>query len=370
MKPYQLALPGPTEYDPRVLKELSRPMLPHYGEEWLEIYNKIISRLQQVYQTSNRVFVIPSSGSGAIDAVFTSLGAKKGLILSNGTFGRRMLSISSRNLCEATVIEVEPGRPFDMDCVEKALRQADFDLLAVVHGETSTGMLNELDPLSDLCRKYGLLFIVDAVSTLGGVPLNVDGQIIDFCISASQKALGAPPGLATVSISERGWQAMPAEQSIKSWYLNLKTWLYYCEDWADWHPYPVTLPVQLMFALGKALELIVEDGLPARWKLHQSSAEYVQAEFERMGISSLVADPCRRLPTVTAATLPEGLCSRELQRYLREKHRILVAGGVGQLQDKIFRIGQMGYSARPKLVGRVVSGVKEFLSIRLPSRVG
>ena len=163
---------------------------------------------------------------------------------------------------------------------------------------------------------------------------------------------------------------MPAEQSIKSWYLNLKTWLYYCEDWADWHPYPVTLPVQLMFALGKALELIVEDGLPARWKLHQSSAEYVQAEFERMGISSLVADPCRRLPTVTAATLPEGLCSRELQRYLREKHRILVAGGVGQLQDKIFRIGQMGYSARPQLVGRVVSAVKEFLSIRLPSRVG
>ena len=367
MKPYQLALPGPTEYDPQVLKELTRPILPHYGEEWLPIYDDIINKLQQVYQTKNTVFVIPSSGSGAIDAVFTSLGAKKGLILTNGTFGQRMLSISSRNLSEAVTIEAEPGQSFDMDHVEKSLKQNNFDLLAVVHGETSTGMLNHLDPLSELCAKYDLLFVVDAVSTLGGVPLNVDSQAIDFCVSASQKALGAPPGLATISISERGWKSMPSEESIKSWYLNLKTWRHYSEDWADWHPYPVTLPVHLLFALRKALELIIEDGLPARWQLHQSTAEFVQTQLEQMGINNLIVDPQYRLPTVTAAILPDGLSSKQLQRYLKENHRILIAGGVGQLQDEIFRIGQMGYSAQPRLVGRVVSAVKDFLSLRQSS---
>jgi alanine-glyoxylate transaminase/serine-glyoxylate transaminase/serine-pyruvate transaminase len=369
MKSYQIALPGPTECDPRVLSELSKPILPHYGDEWLSIYDEIIRRLQRVYQTKNTVFVIPSSGSGAIDAVFTSLGAKTGLILSNGTFGQRMHVIASRNLKHVELMEIESGQAFDPDSIEKKLKAGRFDLLAVVHGETSTGMLNGLDSLSELCRSNNLLFIVDAVSTLGGVPLDVDAQGIDFCISASQKALGAPPGLAMVSISERGWSSMQSEESIRSWYLNLQTWKRYSKEWADWHPYPVTLPVHLLFALHKALELIFEDGLPARWRLHHSAAKYVQKELERIGIKNFVGDPNRRLPTVTAATLPTGLSSKQLQSYLREDHGILVAGGVGQLQDKIFRIGQMGYSARPELLKRVLSAVSEFMSIHQPSGV-
>ena len=362
MKRFQLALPGPTEYDPLVLNELVRPNLPHYGEEWLPIYEDIITKLQQVYQTNNQVIVMPSSGSGAIDAVFTSLGDKRGLILANGTFGQRLLSISSRHLREATVIEAEPGRPFDIDQVESTLKHNKFDLLAVVHGETSTGMLNHIDLLSELCRKNSILFIVDAVSTLGGVPLNIDEQAIDFCISASQKALGSPPGLAMISISESGWKSMLPEESIKSWYLNLRTWQRYCEDWGDWHPYPVTLPVHLLFALRKALELIIQEGLTARWRLHQSTAVSVQQQLEQIGIMNLVAEPQYRLPTVTAATLPNELSSQLLQQYLKNNYGILIAGGVGPLRDNIFRIGHMGYSARPWLVNRVVSAVKDFLS--------
>lgn len=367
MKAYQIALPGPTEYDPRVLKELCRPLLPHYGDEWLPIYHDIIEKMQRIYQTENTVFVLPSSGSGATDAVFTSLGEKKGLVLSNGTFGERMFAIASQHLRRVELIEVEQGRPIDLDRVEEALKAEQFDLLAVVHGETSTGMLNCLEPFSELCGRYGLLFVVDAVSSLGGVELDVDRQAIDLCISASQKALGAPPGLATVSVSERAWEAMPPEKCIKSWYLNLRTWRRYSDEWADWHPYPVTLPVHLLFALQKAADLILADGLQKRWQLHRSSAEYVQAQLEQAGISSLISDPAFRLPTVTAATLPEGLSSRQLQRYLKEEHGILVAGGVGKLQDKIFRIGQMGYSAQPWLVKRVVDGVRDFMSVSQPS---
>lgn len=369
MKAYQIALPGPAEYDPRVLKELSRPLLPHYGDEWLPIYHDIIKKMQQIYRTQNTVFVLPSSGSGAIDAVFTSLGEKKALVLSNGTFGQRMYEIATQHLQRAQLIEVEQGRSLDLDRVEAALKAGEFDLLALVHGETSTGMLNPLEPFSNLCRRYELLFVVDAVSTLGGVELDVDRQAIDLCISASQKALGAPPGLATISVSERAWEAMPPEKCIKSWYFNLRTWQRYSDEWGDWHPYPITLPVNLLFALQKAAELILKDGLKERWQLHRSSAEYVQLQLEQEGISSLVSDPALRLPTVTAATLPDGLSSRQLQRYLKEKHGILVAGGVGKLQDKIFRIGQMGYSAQPWLVKRVVKAVKDFMRVSQPTGV-
>ena len=369
MKAYQIALPGPTEYDPRVLEQLSRPLLPHYGDEWLPIYRDIIEKMQRIYQTKNTVFVLPSSGSGATDAVFTSLGEKKGLVLSNGTFGQRLFDIASRHLQRSELLEAEQGQPLDPNRVEQALKTGTFDLLAVVHGETSTGMLNPLQPFSELCRRYGLLLVVDAVSTLGGVELDVDAQAIDFCISASQKALGAPPGLATVSVSERAWQSMPPEEGIKSWYLNLRTWQRYSVEWGDWHPYPVTLPVHLLFALQKATELILADGLQERWRLHRSTAEYVQRQLEQVGIFSFVTDPALRLPTVTAATLPEGLSSQELQRYLKEEHGILVAGGVGKLQRQIFRIGQMGYSARTELVERVVEAVKDFMRVHQASGV-
>ena len=261
MKAFQLSLPGPTEYDPEVLKELYQPNLPHYGDIWMEFYHGVLERLKQVYQTEGSVYIIPGSGSAALDAVFCSLGPKRGLFLNNGTFGTRIATIAGRHLVELTMIEKEPGEPFDPEEVEQKLDETEVDLLAVVHGETSTGMLNPLDELVAICRKRDILLIADTVSSLGGVALNVDAQGIDFCISASQKALGCIPGLATVSISQKGWDAMPPEEEIHSWYLNLRTWAYYEEAWGDWHPYPITLPVHLFYAFNKALGLILEEGL-------------------------------------------------------------------------------------------------------------
>jgi alanine-glyoxylate transaminase/serine-glyoxylate transaminase/serine-pyruvate transaminase len=165
MDDFQLSLPGPAECDPEVLQELTRPNLPHYGDIWLGIYSRIIQRLKEMSRTRNSLYVIPGSGSAGLDAVFTSLGPRRGLLLSNGTFGNRIATIASRRLSQAQVIEKQPGEPFDMGEVKDALEKEDFDLLAVVHGETSTGMVNDLSSLSELCRKKALLFIVDAVST-------------------------------------------------------------------------------------------------------------------------------------------------------------------------------------------------------------
>jgi len=189
----------------------------------ISFYWEIIGKLKKIYQTDGTVYIIPCSGSGGLDAVFTSLNGKKGLILNNGTFGERIATIASRYLEKITVIKKEAGEPFDIEEVKKYLKKGDYDLLAVVHGETSTGMINHLEGLSKICEAKDILFVVDAVSTLGGVELSVDELGIDFCISASQKALGSIPGLATVSISDKGWKSMAKEEDIPGWYLNLKT---------------------------------------------------------------------------------------------------------------------------------------------------
>jgi len=362
MEKYQLSLPGPTECDPEVLMELNRPNLPHYGKLWIDFYWEVLGKLKKIYQTNGTVYIIPSSGSGGLDAVFTSLYGKKGLVLNNGTFGERIASIASRYLQDITIIKKEPGESFDLNEVKEYLEKGSFDLLAVVQGETSTGMLNPLKGLSKICKERDILFVVDAVSTLGGVELSVDGLGIDFCISASQKALGSIPGLATISISDRGWKCMANEEDIPGWYLNLKTWGRFEKDWGDWHPYPVTLPVHLYFALNKAFDIILEEGLVNRWLRHKNVANLLHEGLAKLGISPFVKDKALFLPTVTSAILPGELTSEALQDYLRENFGILIAGGVGPLRKKVFRIGHMAYSAQERLVKRTLSGIEKFIN--------
>ncbi len=164
-----------------------------------------------------------------------------------------------------------------------------------------------------------------------------------------------------MSVSQNGWDAMPAEQEIHSWYFNLRTWAYYEQAWGDWHPYPITLPVHLFYVMNKALELLLEEGLQTRWRRHQHLAEQLQKDLENLGISLFIKEKKYRLATVTAAVLPDGFSSEDLRKFLRENYGLLVAGGVGPLRKSMFRIGHMGYSAQNWLVNRVVSGVRDYL---------
>jgi alanine-glyoxylate transaminase/serine-glyoxylate transaminase/serine-pyruvate transaminase len=361
MRSYQLSLAGPSEVDPRVLQELVRPNLPHYGDLWVPTYRGVLEKLKKAYRTAGRAFVLPSSGSGAIDAAFCSLGAKKVLVLNNGNFGSRLAEIARHQASRLAVIEKEAGVAFPLEQVEGELKTGQYHLLAMVHGETSTGMLNPLEGCGELCRRYDVLFFVDAVSTLGGVPLEMDSLGVDFCVSASQKALGGLSGLSTVAVSERGWKRLAQEEQIKGWYLNLRTWDRFATEWGDWHPYPVTLPVHLFFALDKALELLLEEGLEMRWRRHEEVRKALQEKLLAMDIPLLIDREEYRLATTTAATLPAGFSSADLQRHLREKHGILIAGGVGPLRERIFRIGHMGYSCQHWLVNRVAAAIQDYL---------
>ena len=362
MNRYQLSLPGPTECDPEVLNELNRPNIPHYGDLWMNYYLETLQKLQKIYQTSNTVFIIPSSGSGAIDATFASLTGKKGLILNNGTFGERLYKISSHYLEEVAVIQKNPGECFELKEVEDCLKNNKYDLLAVVHGETSTGMLNHLEDLSQLCKKKDILFVVDAISTLGGVELSVDKLGIDFCISASQKALGSIPGLSTISISPNAWEKISKEEDIPGWYFNLRTWQHYEKEWADWHPFPVTLPVHLFYTLNKAFDIILKEGLEQRWARHREVADMLCAALKKAGVSLFIKEKRSLLPTVTSAVLPGEMTSEDLQKYLKEEYGILIAGGVGPLRKRVFRVGHMAYSAQEYLIKRVISGINSFMN--------
>ena len=242
------------------------------------------------------------------------------------------------------------------------LKKDDYDLLAVVHGETSTGMLNHLDGLSKLCREKDLLFLVDAVSTLGGVELSVDDLGIDLCVSASQKALGSIPGLSTISVSDKAWKQIKREEEIQGWYLNLRTWQRYEREWGDWHPFPMTMPVHLFFALNKALDNILDEGLENCWERHKRIAHLICSKLKNMGISTFIKAKKHLLPTVTSAVLPGDYESESLQKYLREEYGILIALGVGTLRTKVFRIGHMAYSAQEHIVNRVILGISGFLN--------
>ena len=361
MRNYQLSLPGPCDVDPKVLQELVRPNLPHYGDLWVDIYRGVLKKLKKTYRTGGRVFVLPCSGSGAIDAAFCSLGAKKTIVLNNGNFGARLAEIARHHAGKLTVIEKGAGEAFQVEQVEDELKKSKYDLLAMVHGETSTGMLNQLEGFAELCRRHDVLFFVDAVSTLGGVPLEMDKAGIDFCVSASQKALGGLPGLSTVAASERGWCRLEPEGEIKGWYLNLRTWERFATEWGDWHPYPVTLPVHLFFVFDKALELLLEEGLEARWRRHEEVRKALQEKLLRLDIPLLIDIENNRLATTTAATLPPGFSSAAMLRHLRENHGILIAGGVGPLRERIFRIGHMGFSAQHCSVNRVAAAIRDYL---------
>ncbi len=358
---YQLSLPGPTECDPEILNELNKPNIPHYGDLWLEYYLSTLHKLQQVYQTKNKVFIFPSSGSGAVETAFANLSGKKGLILENGTFGNRLTAIASHYLNKYSVITKNPGEPFKTQEIKKIVQREKPDLLAMVHGETSTGMLNPLEDIANVCQENKILFIVDAISTLGGAKLSVDKLKIDFCLSASQKALGSIPGLSTISVSPQGWKNISSEEKIPCWYFNLKTWQRYAEDWKDWHPFPITLPVHLFFALNKSLDFILEEGLEQRWLRHKNISKILHSALEEIGVSLLIKNKNYRLPTATSALLPNSLSSIELQNFLKNKYKILIAGGVGPLHEKVFRIGHMAYSAQEHFINRIMVGIKDYI---------
>ena len=361
MKRLKLMVPGPIELDGEVLREMARPLLPHYGEEWLEIYNETLRALKRVFQTDQDIFLIPGSGSAGLEAAIGSLvgDGSRALILSNGFFGERLAAVARAYTSNVQVITGELDRPIPPERLGEALRAEEVKLVAAVHCETSTGVLNPIRDYGELCRQHGAILVVDAISSLGGMELRFDEWGLGICVSASQKGLEAPPGLALVAISQAAW-AQITRSSSPGWYLNLRTWREFAARWADWHPYPVTLPISLVFALKRSLENILDEGLADRFARHARWAALLRRGLKNLGFE-LFAPEGYHANTVTTALSNSVITAEELIRFLREEQGILIGGGIDELRGKVFRIGHMGPQATPEMILPLLWGIEEAL---------
>ncbi len=355
--------PGPSSMDPRIYRALATPLVGHL-DPWFN--NVLVPDLQDLlrraFQTSNKTtFPISASGSGGIEAaVLNPLEpGDNAIVCTIGTFSERMAIIAERTGANVIRVEAPYGRPADPADVRRAAQGKKIKFLGLTHGETSTGVIQNLDDFRKVADEIGALFVVDAVATLAGCPLAVDRQRIDICFSGAQKAMSAPPGMAPITVSPRGEEVINARKSkVQSWYFDLTTTM---TMWGKERTYHHTPPISLIYGMREALRIVLEEGLENRWERHRQNQQALMAGIEAMGMSFLCENPGDRLPTVTAVRVPEGVDGEKTRKQLLEEFNIEIAGGFGPLKGKIWRVGLMGYVSQKNNVLLFLASLEKIL---------
>ncbi|MFZ5992325.1 MAG: pyridoxal-phosphate-dependent aminotransferase family protein [Deinococcota bacterium] len=363
-----LLTPGPTPIHPRVQAALSQPMRGHLDPEVLQTNRRIREYLKLLFDPGEGALLaaMPGSGSLGMEAGLTNLAGEGDavLLLVNGTFGERMVEIAHAYNLDYTVLRCEPGHPMDPAQVEKALSQRTYKLVALVHGETSTGVLNPAREIAQQVADHGALFMLDAVTTAAMMPLSLWQMQVDYAFTGSQKCLSAPPGLAPFALSQRGREMLG---QVRGWYSDLSRVAVYWEQ----EGYFCTSPVLLHFALEEALKLALEEGLENRQQRAERLYGAVLSLLEELGFSAY-ATAGARLPTVLVVRPPEGYSEAEIRKGLYARG-VAVAGGIGPTAGKVLRLGLMGEGARAahyrvffKALGEVLKkrGLEEAFSER------
>lgn len=356
-------IPGPIDVADDVLQSMGQPIVAHYGADWVPIYQETISLLRHAFCTPDWVLMIPGSGTTGLDAAVGSLLARgdKVLALSNGAFGERLTAIAQAYQLDVHVVTSSSLQPTPIDQVQQKLTEGGFQAVLMVHHETSSGVLNPVKEVSALCSRFDVPFVVDAVSSLGTVELNTHDWGIDLCVSASQKGLESPPGLALVAISDRAWKIMRSKAPTgHGFYLDLLTWRKFIEDWGDWHPSVVTMPASIVLALRASLRKLEQEGLEKRITHYRRAAQAVRTGLAAMGFDLLVKDEWAA-PGITAVKPPAGIEPGEIQTHLLENHNIAIARGGGEWSDVALRIGHMGLGTQPGHIVALLLGLEQTL---------
>jgi len=354
--------PGPSNANPKVLEAMSAPLIGHLDPEFLEVMASIKEMLQHTFQTKNHLtFAVSAPGSAGMETCLVNLlePGDDALICVHGVFGNRMSDIVERCGARLTRVDAPWGEPIDPVQVKKALENCKPKLVAIVHAETSTGVLQPLEEISEMARDAGALFVVDAVTSFCGTTLKIDEWGIDAVYSGSQKCLSAPPGLSPVSFSERAVEVVHNRKSkVQSWFLDLSLVSNYWQGAK--RAYHHTAPISSMFALKEALSLVMEEGLEKRYARHWKAHEQLKAGMEAMGFELLVKEGFR-LPMLNAIKLPDGIDDAGIRKKLLEDYRIEIGAGLGDFAGKVWRIGLMGENARPEAVEQLLNALKEIL---------
>jgi len=353
--------PGPSDVPARVLQAMSAPCIGHLDPTFLKIMDETQELLRFVFQTENE-FTIPVSGTGSagMETCFVNLvePGDEVAVCVNGVFGTRMSDIVNRLRAHLITVEAEWGRAIDPEAVRKAIRGRSPKLLAVVHAETSTGACTPLEDLARIAHEAGALFLVDTVTSLGGMEVAVDRVGIDVIYSGTQKCLSCPPGLAPVSFSAPAIETLESRKTpVVSWYLDMGLVRQY---WGAARKYHHTAPVNMVYALREALRIIAEEGLEERWERHRLNHRALVAGVEAMGLSMLVPEP-ERLPMLNAIRIPEGADDKRVRAALLNDFAIETGGGLGPLAGKVWRVGIMGYSSCRRNVFLFLSALETVL---------
>ncbi len=353
--------PGPSDVDPSVLSAMARPTLGHLDPQFLVIMDEIRDMLQAAMGTTNAL-TMPMSGTGSagMETCIVNLvePGDRVLVGVNGVFGGRIAEVARRAGAEVVVADVPWGRALTPDDLRAAAAGRSFALLALVHAETSTGALTDLSGFRSLADELGALLMVDAVTSLGGVPVDLDRHGVDAAYSGTQKCLSCPPGLSPVSFSPRAVAAMQARKTpCQSWYLDLSLISrYWLPGEGGGRAYHHTAPINTLYGLHEALRLSLEEGLPARYARHALHGAALVAGLEAMGLT-LPVPVEERMPQLTVAQSPDGIAEGAVRRRLLAEHGLEIGGGLGALSGRVWRIGLMGSAATRRNVTLCLSAM-------------
>ncbi len=346
--------PGPSDVNPRVLAAMSRPIVGHMDPVFIAMMEDMKGLLQYAFQTRNSLTLpVSAPGSAGMETCFANLiePGDKVIVCINGVFGGRMKENVYRCGGTPVVVEDDWGQPVSLQKVEDALKaNPDARLLAFVHAETSTGACSDVKALCELAHRHDCLSIVDAVTSLGGIPLRVDDWGVDAIYSGSQKCLSCTPGLSPVSFSDRAVERIRGRKTpVKSWFLDLNLVMGYWVGSDGKRAYHHTAPINALYAMHEALVILHEEGLEASWARHQRHHEALRAGIEAMGMSFLV-DAAHRLPQLNAVMVPEGINEAAVRTALLERYSLEIGAGLGPYAGRIWRIGLMGHAANERNV--------------------
>jgi alanine-glyoxylate transaminase / serine-glyoxylate transaminase / serine-pyruvate transaminase len=355
--------PGPSPVSPRILEALARPTIGHMDPAFLQLLDEVGDGLRSVFGTANpTTFPVSGTGSAGMEAALVNLlePGDTAIVGVKGVFGTRLAEMARRMGADVVEVAGEWGRPLDPeDLIGAHRRHPGARLLALVHAETSTGVRQPLDEVGAHLRDSDTLFVVDAVTSLGGIPVEVDAVGIDVCYAGTQKCLGVPPGLAPITFSPRAVERIRSRnRPVASWYLDVGLIAGYLGSERRYHH---TAPINLVYALHEALTEIDEEGLAARVRRHEEAGRRLQAELMERGFRPFAGPDENRLPQLTAVFLPGERPEAPLRHRLLEEYGIEVGGGLGPAQGKIWRIGLMGHGARPESVDRLLEAVDQIM---------
>lgn len=364
MPPRLLLGPGPANVHPRVLAAMSNPPVGHLDPSFLALMDEIQDLLRYAWQTDNELTIaVSGTGSAAMEATLANAIEPGDVVLVGvkGYFGHRLVDMASRYGAEVHKLMKPWGQVFSLEEIKAGLEKHRPAVLALVHAETSTGVRQPLEGIAELCRQYDCLLLVDTVTSLGGVPLLIDAWGIDLAYSCSQKGLGCPPGASPFTMSPRAVEKLHNRRNpVANWYLDMGLLTKY---WGKERVYHHTAPINMNYGLREALRLVAEEGLEQRWQRHQANAELLWQGLEELKLVCHV-DKEFRLPTLTTVRIPEGVDGKAVARKLLDEYNLEIAGGLGELAGKVWRLGLMGYNSRPENVLLLLEALAQVLAKR------